>query len=66
MSSGLILEIYNWVYAYFFAGELPAILAPVAEELSVIMTLVMTAFIFAPVVIVLICLWRFFTSFSRF
>lgn len=65
-SSGLILQIYNWLYAYFFAGELPVILAPVAEELCVVMSLIVTAFAFAPIVIVLICLWKFFRSFARF
>lgn len=65
MTSGLILEIYNWLYAYFFAGELPAIMAPVAEELCVVMTLITTLFVFAPVIIVLLCLWRFFSSFLR-
>ena len=65
-SSGFILQIYTWLYTYFFAGELPAVLAPVAEELCVVMTLVVTAFAFAPIVIVLVCLWRFFRSFCRF
>lgn len=66
METGFILSIYNWLYAYFFAGDLPAILSPVAEELCVIMTLFVTAFAFAPIVIVLVCLWRFFSSFCRF
>ena len=66
MVSGILVEIYNWLFAYFFAGELPAIMAPVAEELCVILSFVVLAFLFAPVVIVLICLYRFLSSFARF
>lgn len=66
MENGFLIEIYNWLYAYFFAGELPAILAPVAEELCVVLSFVVLAFAFAPIVLVLVCLYRFLSSFARF
>lgn len=66
MTEGLLVQIYNFLYAYFFAGELPAVFASVAPELCAVLSLVVMSFAFAPIVLVLVCLWRFFTSFARF
>jgi hypothetical protein len=66
MDTGFIVQIYNWLFEYFFAGELPAVLAPISEELCSVMTLCVTAFAFAPIVLVLIALWKFLSSFARF
>jgi hypothetical protein len=66
MDTGFILQIYNWLFEYFFAGELPAVLAPISQELCAVMTLVVTAFAFAPIVLVLVALWKFISSFCRY
>jgi hypothetical protein len=66
METGFIVQVYNWLFDYFFAGELPAVLVPISTELCSVMTLCVTAFAFAPIVLVLVALWKFFTSFSRF
>lgn len=66
MDTGFIIQVYNWLFEYFFAGELPAILAPISEELCAVMSLVVTGFCFAPIVIVLVCFWKFFSSFMRY
>jgi hypothetical protein len=66
MDTGFIVQIYNWLFEYFFAGELPAVLAPISTELCSVMTLCVTAFAFAPIVLVLIALWKFLSSFARF
>lgn len=66
MTNGFLVEIYNFLYAYFFAGELPAILVPIAPELCAVLSLIVMGFAFAPIIIVLVCLWRFFTSFAGF
>jgi hypothetical protein len=66
MESGFLLQIYNWLFNYFFSGDLPAILAPISEELCAVLSLVVMAFAFAPIVMVLICLWKFLSSFCRF
>ncbi len=66
MTNGFLVEIYNFLYAYFFAGELPEILASIAPELCAVLSLIVMMFAFAPIIIVIVCMWRFFSSFARF
>lgn len=62
----MIVEAYNWIYNFFFAGDLPAILAPIAEELSALFALLVVGFAFAPVIGVIILFLKFFSSFCRY
>ncbi len=43
----MITECYNWLWGLLFAGELPAILEPVAEESCVILTFIVVVLTFA-------------------
>ena len=62
----MINQVYNWLFEYFFAGDLPAVLAPIAEELCAVGSLVVTAFAFAPAVAVFVLLIKFFSSCFRY
>lgn len=36
----MITDCYNWLWALLFSGDLPSVLAPVAEESCVILTFI--------------------------
>lgn len=61
----MINQVYTWLFEYFFAGELPAVLAPIAEELCSVGSLIVTAFAFAPVVGVIVLFLKFLSSCFR-
>lgn len=61
----MINQVYTWLFEYFFAGELPAVLAPIAEELCAVGSLIVTAFAFAPVVGVIVLFLKFLSSCFR-
>lgn len=61
----MINQVYTWLFEYFFVGELPAVLAPIAEELCAVGSLIVTAFAFAPVVGVIVLFLKFLSSCFR-
>lgn len=49
----MITQCYNWLYDYLFSGDLPAILAPVSEELCAILCIIIVGFaLFMPIYII--------------
>lgn len=62
----MINQVYNWCFEFFFSGELPTVLAPIAEELCAVMSLFVTGLAFAPVIGVIVALLKFLSSFCRY
>lgn len=61
----MINQVYQWFFDFFFSGELPAVLAPIAEELCAVMSLLFVALCFAPAILLIIFLVKFLGSFAR-
>ena len=61
----MITEVYNWLFGYFFSGELPAVLVPYSETICAVGSLIVTAFAFAPVVGTIYLFLKFLSSCFR-
>ena len=61
----MINQVYQWFYEFFFSGELPAVLAPIAEELCAVLSLAFVVLCFAPAVLLIVFLVKFLGSIAR-